>query len=506
MNTRAKGPNGPAVATSHLDARAVLSSPVLHKSVTEMNKNLNQEWITNMLNLHGSFERNNIVYHTGRLGFSSEPGGKTRMFAIGDYWSQLSLRIIQKSLYNTLKTISTDCTKDHEAGFKTLLQKSKGHPTYCFDLTSATDLAPARMQMHRMEHLGGKGLSESWISVMTNRDFYIPAEKRNVRWKTGQPLGLLSSFPSFALWHHDIVQYANFIAYGKYKFFKKYILLGDDIVIWDTKVADAYLGILKELDQEVNLSKSILGTKDMSQIEFTKRLALKGKEMSSIKHNILSKNNKESLLDLVDIMKSRDFISTDNGHYGLLRYLKSSDTENLNFMIWIRSASMLPFKGDNIDSLIYRSDVNERIQKKRLQSMKEKISLAITRANQPTRLKDSYSRAKLSLPCNEMVLGESDLEPSWEPGTRLWHHPIKWAVDQDRLDQNQILSKLWNDESTEIDPVEYLPALNYRTYFVSQKTNNMYLSKIIMDVFAEIKYEIISGTYSTRSQEKILQG
>jgi hypothetical protein len=27
----------------------------------------------------------NVLYHTGRLGFSAEPGGKTRTFAIGDY-------------------------------------------------------------------------------------------------------------------------------------------------------------------------------------------------------------------------------------------------------------------------------------------------------------------------------------------------------------------------------------------------------------------------------------
>jgi hypothetical protein len=36
------GPNGPAVATSHLDARAVIDEPILYKSIRDLNIALEQ--------------------------------------------------------------------------------------------------------------------------------------------------------------------------------------------------------------------------------------------------------------------------------------------------------------------------------------------------------------------------------------------------------------------------------------------------------------------------------
>jgi hypothetical protein len=66
------------------------------------------------------------------------------------------------------------------------------------------------MQRHRLNLMYGRqySLGDIWLKVMTHRDFFIKSLNVSVRWEVGQPLGLLSSFPSFALWHHDIVQYA----------------------------------------------------------------------------------------------------------------------------------------------------------------------------------------------------------------------------------------------------------------------------------------------------------
>lgn len=100
-------------------------------------------------------------YLTGKLSFSAEPAGKTRKFAMGDYWSQLSLSIIQDSLYDTLKSIPTDATANQDKGFKTLVEESNGADTYCFDLSSASDRIPAEMQKVRLRLMGGKKLADS---------------------------------------------------------------------------------------------------------------------------------------------------------------------------------------------------------------------------------------------------------------------------------------------------------------------------------------------------------
>lgn len=160
--------------------------------------------MTRQANLNESKE----TLYTGRLGFSAEPAGKTRIFAIGDYWSQLSLKPIQISLYRTLQSISTDATSNQDLGFSSLIKESIGHPTYCFDLSSASDRIPAKMQKFRLQLMSNLHVADSWYKVMTKRDFFIKATGQSVRWSVGQPLGLLSSFPSFALWHHDIVQFA----------------------------------------------------------------------------------------------------------------------------------------------------------------------------------------------------------------------------------------------------------------------------------------------------------
>jgi hypothetical protein len=92
------GPNGPSVASSHLDAKAVCNDKVLFKSIKIFNNAMKQNWITQwMIKQAKSFDTEDS-YLTGKLGFISESAGKTRIFAISDYWSQLSLKPIQISL------------------------------------------------------------------------------------------------------------------------------------------------------------------------------------------------------------------------------------------------------------------------------------------------------------------------------------------------------------------------------------------------------------------------
>jgi hypothetical protein len=92
FTTLSRGPNGPAVSSAHLDAKAVTSDPVLYSSIKRLNDALGQSWITRwMENMARTVDGEN-KWITGRLGFSPEPAGKTRVFAIADYWTQMSLR------------------------------------------------------------------------------------------------------------------------------------------------------------------------------------------------------------------------------------------------------------------------------------------------------------------------------------------------------------------------------------------------------------------------------
>jgi hypothetical protein len=488
FTTLSSGPNGPAVSCAHLDARAVVDDPILYSSISKLNDALGQSWITHWMDNMARTIDSSDSYITGKLGFSAEPGGKTRVFAIADYWSQTSLKVIQDSLYNTLRSISTDSTADQDKGFKSLLEMSDRKSTYCFDLTAASDRLPANLQKFRLELLGGHKLGEAWLSVMTERSFLVKETNKKLRWKVGQPLGLLSSFPSFSLFHHDIVQFAYSRCRSRkglpLKFFKDYRLLGDDIVILNKEVADEYQFLIKDVfGLTINMTKSVIGDSRNSQIEFTKRLALKGKEMSSIKRNILTKNDMQSMLDLIDILLIRDFISKDTGHYGLYSFLSSKEQAMFNFMLWVRSDCGAPFKGLTPPCLIERETFNKLLLEKRSQNLMEKTALIDKYFNEAKPLDELYKQS--SVPYNERALGLKQLHSN-----HLELHPLVWAINQTGLDLSIALSQIWDEQSPDVAPVEYLPIVSTKSYFHTPRKRSIeFLAGIILDVYNELSNE-----------------
>lgn len=72
--------------------------------------------------------------------------------------------------------------------------------------------------------------------------------------------------------HHFIVQSAAWSArvVPVGVLFTEYAVLGDDVVLFDKRVADSYLKIIAQLGVECNVSKSILSPKGYG-MEFAKK-------------------------------------------------------------------------------------------------------------------------------------------------------------------------------------------------------------------------------------------
>ena len=251
------------------------------------------------------------------------------------------------------------------------------------------------------------------------------------------------------------------------------------MVIFNEEVANVYTMIMGLLGIPINLDKSIIGVNGESQIEFTKRLSLKGQEMSSIKNNILTKNNILSILDLVDILYERDFIRTpDTGHYDLFRDGSLSQNELLSMFLWYRSDSEVPFKWDSSDFQITREELTLKVKELRAQRLQEKVMEVFSMLDSAEPISTHYS--SISLPCSEKALGLTDF-----PSNQFELHPIVWAVNQVGLELNDILSTIW-DESNDVEPVEYLPIPGSKVYFNQRKLRGEYLSKLIIDSYQEI--------------------
>lgn len=193
--TTKRGPNGPALVMSHVDYQSLAGNPDLFKSLTtfiaqmgldKMLKKFEQIWS----NFQQLPQHPNPLH--SRLGFIPSEGGKTRVVAIGDYWTQEACLPLHKRLFKILKSLPTDGTFN-QGRIVEFLQRAliEGKPAYCFDLKSATDRFPVELQEIVVAKIIGKQAAKSWSTLLTRRCFV--SKFGDVEYSVGQPQGILSS-------------------------------------------------------------------------------------------------------------------------------------------------------------------------------------------------------------------------------------------------------------------------------------------------------------------------
>jgi len=94
-----------------------------------------------------------------RISVFPDSEGKTRIIAIGDYWSQTVLRPIHDRVYAILQDIPSDQTFSQAEGIRGLLSMDTTH--FCFDLTAFTDRFPITIVKGILSILIGKSKSEA---------------------------------------------------------------------------------------------------------------------------------------------------------------------------------------------------------------------------------------------------------------------------------------------------------------------------------------------------------
>nr|AWY10991.1 RNA-dependent RNA polymerase [Sclerotinia sclerotiorum mitovirus 33] len=185
-----------------------------------------------------------------KLSIKDDTEGKSRPFAILDYWSQSALTPLHDELYRILGSLPQDCTFDQQKGVR-LMQQYPRSRMHSLDLKSATDRFPLELQERILAWLTDAGYASAWKDVVNGYDFEF--QGRSLRWTVGQPLGAKSSWAMFTLSHHVVVQVALSRAKARSD---SYVLLGDDIVLRTTKLANAYLELMEGLGVEISPSKS----------------------------------------------------------------------------------------------------------------------------------------------------------------------------------------------------------------------------------------------------------
>jgi hypothetical protein len=252
----------------------------------------------------------------GKLSFKEEAAGKLRVFAIVDIWTQSLFKPLHNSIFRILESLPNDGTLDQEASFSRSLEKSKKYNcAYSVDLSSATDRLPIQLQSLIIDHIYQCKIGEYWAAILVDRPYIVRTDDYGLepnscfQYRTGQPMGCLSSWAMLAITHHLIVQTCAYRVYGYKHWFDKYEILGDDLVIFDRKIYEEYILLMADLKVGVNPSKSLISD-SLNSFEFAKRTGIDGIDVSGISwKQLLSENSLTGRTNFALSMLRKGFIT-----------------------------------------------------------------------------------------------------------------------------------------------------------------------------------------------------
>jgi hypothetical protein len=279
-------PNGISYFSFPWDRAAIIAHNLVEPLISFAEKFFEgdvREWIQDHVEPYEELVDSNRQLNVGKASLIHETGKiKPRVFAIVDSVTQSLLGDFHQMLMSILRRIPEDCTFDQDKVSRIAAERALGKQRfYGFaDLSSASDRIPAYLY----EEIGNymrPGLGTAWVklfdrpfvlgnSVIENWDTTVKRPE-HVRYQCGQPMGALSSWPFMALVHHIIVWYS----FGSRKAsMGKYLILGDDLVIFDERAYKQYCVILDNLGVPYTNGFSTRG------FEFAKRCFLDGVEIT----------------------------------------------------------------------------------------------------------------------------------------------------------------------------------------------------------------------------------
>jgi hypothetical protein len=157
-----------------------------------------------------------------------------------------------------------------------------------------------------MRSLIGDTLADCWKSIMVNRRFKVGTTNKQVSYKTGQPIGIRTRFDTIALRLHILVQISYIMTlelsptdmlgmtstsdkfqkqYEQYvqrcQLFTDYIVLGDDIVIFNKKVSDKYKLLLARIGVDYSPQKTFEG-REIGEFASRTYVRIKSKSLSKL--------------------------------------------------------------------------------------------------------------------------------------------------------------------------------------------------------------------------------
>lgn len=234
---------------------------------------------------------------TSRVRSISIEGSKLsrRIIHIFDNEAQDRMNYFHNRLSNILRHYNCDCTFDQSKGvrFAKELTLDPGYRNiYSLDISKATDTLSQEFQNLVISMFFNKEMVDEWFDIVSMPRVFTFSDGSEVDYvqTVGQPQGVKSSFPAFAMVHHIIL-----LMLMKHEGLEDmeasdfYRVLGDDSIFsiedGDLTVRNTYIDICKWVNWEVNPLKGYtyrMGVDVAPIAEFAKERFVNGLEFSPI--------------------------------------------------------------------------------------------------------------------------------------------------------------------------------------------------------------------------------
>lgn len=199
-------------------------------------------------------------YHVGHVCGTQEPGVKLRCFASPRLIYQAATTPLYEWSFGLLSNLPEDSVYDQFGHIPRLQELLEHRETlYAFDLTNATDSIPWGTVSYTLAQLGVPSNIISLCYEISRGQWNCVGElsdfSETIAWTEGWPLGLKPAFGFLALMHHALVR-GICTVFGRTDW--PYTILGDDIVIWDGRVAAEYEAAMTAMGVEISRQKSMV--------------------------------------------------------------------------------------------------------------------------------------------------------------------------------------------------------------------------------------------------------
>lgn len=282
-----------------LDQLKYLSSTVISKmigigkTVSLVNKNIPPYIYKCTRMAYDFWNQEDRISFVGTVSFIQEPGYKLRAVANPGRVFQVLLQPLGDALFRHLKTYEEDCTFDQNKGINRVQSWiDEGRTVNSVDLSDATNHFPLqyiRLVLTRLMKSDSHYHLDMWTKISQSA-WLLPPNKdglrKPIRWLKGQPLGIYPSFAAFAIAHHELLR--SLCRELSLKPLDSYVLLGDDVCICDSRLAQMYRWALTLLNVPVSEPKTFCSE---TFAEFAGAIILQNQHLNPGKWRIVDDDN-----------------------------------------------------------------------------------------------------------------------------------------------------------------------------------------------------------------------